>query len=290
MGSDFPTTTWPGPMNSSTSSPIASSPPSRSAANRLTLEAKPKPGAPVVWGKVTSRSGRLHRHRGGLLRPGHEAGPPHADRSDRAAGRAALSGDDDHVSAGHARPVDAGPDTDGSSTSTCRPGCSRCRTCRIRGRRCSSRSPGGTVAAAAAHDPEPARIAIVFTLLICMLSFQISVYGVMKETTLRIFSGTRSSSRGLRRRPRPGARDRPPRGPGAPGTSIDGVTAAAPCQRLRHPGQWRAQLRRGGTPTPPARPGLLDPSMIREAATCFGDDDTAIPGDILARNLSWAAG
>jgi hypothetical protein len=30
--------------------------------------------------------------------------------------------------------------------------------------------------------------------------------------------------------------------------------------------------------------------MIREAATCFGDDDTAIPGDILARNLSWAAG
>jgi hypothetical protein len=106
-------------------------------------------------------------------------------------------------------------------------------------------------------------IAIVSTLLICMLSFQISVYGVMKETTLRIFSGyAQFQPLGYADDPGLGAYDRPPRGSGAPGDQDrwrDGRRASG--QRLRHPGQWRAQLWRSRDRRRPRQrsPGLLHP-------------------------------
>jgi putative ABC transport system permease protein len=101
-------------------------------------------------------------------------------------------------------------------------------------------------------------IAIVAALLVCMLSFQISVYGTMKEATLRIFDGYAQFQP-------PGYADDPglvrtisdPDGLVRQAIAVKGVTAAAPlrARRRSHRSPRRsakAAIWRRRTPTPPS--------------------------------------
>ena len=138
-------------------------------------------------------------------------------------------------------------------------------------------------------------IALVSTLLICMLSFQISVYGVMKETTLRIFSGyAQFQPRGYADDPGLERTIARPEDLARQATMIDGVTAAAPRVNgfaiLANGERSYGAAVVGVDPASEARLSSIR-SMIREGRYLApGDSDTAILGDILARNLAVAVG
>ena len=216
-----------------------------------TIEATPKPGAPVVWGKVALEVRDDYRADGrDLLRPGHEARPAHDRRPDRHAGRPALSG----VMTMH--PLDQPSQWTRIETSDAQ----------------FNVAPAGLPL----HPLQPAKsevvavlaalawrnlwrrpqrtvlslisIAIVSALLVFMLSFQDGVYATMKETTLRIFDGyAELQPDGYADDPRLERAIADPERAGARGRGRrrrhDGRAAG---QRLRHPGQRPAQLRRGG--------------------------------------------
>ncbi|WP_293677199.1 FtsX-like permease family protein [uncultured Phenylobacterium sp.] len=138
-------------------------------------------------------------------------------------------------------------------------------------------------------------IALVSTLLVCVVSFQTAVYGVMKETTLRIFTGYAqlqplgyADDPGLERtiaRPEDLARE---------ATMIDGVTAAAPRVNgfaiLANGERSYGAAVVGVDPASEAQISSIG-SMIREGRYLApGDSDAAILGDILARNLGVTVG
>ena len=101
-------------------------------------------------------------------------------------------------------------------------------------------------------------IAIVSGLLVFVLSFQDGVYSQMKETTLRIFDGyAQVQPAGYADDPTVDRTIERPELIVRKAEAVGGVTAAAPGQRLRDPGQWRAQLcitPRWWAWTPRARP------------------------------------
>ena len=122
------------------------------------------------------------------------------------------------------------------------------------------------------------------------------VYATMTETTLRIFDGyaelqpagyaedpTLDRDHRPARRPRAGRR-------GDPGRRRRGAAG----QRLRHPGQRAAQLRRGGDR---GRPGERSAHLLHRLTRSEqgrylspADTDAAVLGDILARNLRLSVG
>jgi len=138
-------------------------------------------------------------------------------------------------------------------------------------------------------------VSLVSALLICMLSFQLGVYGTMKETTLRIFDGYAqfqphgyADDPGLERaiaNPQHLARD---------AVAISGVTAAAPRVNgfaiLANGERSYGAAVIGVDPASEAKISSIA-SMIRQGRYLApGDTDAAILGDILARNLGVKVG
>src|SRR5438477_5180911 len=138
-------------------------------------------------------------------------------------------------------------------------------------------------------------IAIVAALLIMMLSFQISVYGTMKDVTLRNFDGyAQFQPRGYADDPGLERTIADPEGLARKAVEIRGVTAAAP--RVNGFAILANGERSYGAAVigvDPAREVKISSigSMIREGRYLQpADSDTAILGDILARNLGLAVG
>ena len=157
-----------------------------------------------------------------LLRPGHEAGPAHDRRQDRAARPAGA-----YPVVMTMHPLDQPTQWTRIETADAqlqrrrrRTTSSRSPTCRTRGpERCWPRSPGAISGGGrSARSSACSASRIVSGLLVFVLSFQDGVYATMKETTLRIFDGyAQLQPDRLRRRPDPRPHHRQPRAGGARG-------------------------------------------------------------------------
>ena len=157
-----------------------------------TIEATPKPGAPVVWGKVALQVRDDYVLMGETFFD-QDMKPARRMTADRIAhaGRPALPGVHDHASARPADPVD--PDRDlgravqrraaGLPLHPLQPAESEVVAVLVAlAWRNLWRRPQRTVLSLVS-------IALVSGLLVFVLSFQDGVYATMKETTLRIFDG-----------------------------------------------------------------------------------------------------
>jgi len=138
-------------------------------------------------------------------------------------------------------------------------------------------------------------IVIVSAILVFMLSFQIGVYDTMKESTLRILDGYAqvqptgyADDPGLERSiARPDALARA-------ATAIDGVTTAAPrvasfAILASGPRSYGAAVL-GVDPASEPRVSTIAAMIAQGRYLKPGDDDDAIIGDVLARNLNVGVG
>ncbi len=138
-------------------------------------------------------------------------------------------------------------------------------------------------------------IAIVSALLICMLSFQLSVYGTMKEATLRIFDGyAQFQPTGYADDPGLERAISDPQGLARAAVGIEGVTTAAPRVNgfaiLANGERSYGAAVIGVDPVSEARISSIS-STIRDGRYLRADDsDSAILGDTLARNLGLTVG
>ena len=140
-----------------------------------------------------------------------------------------------------------------------------------------------------------AGIVLVDALLIFVISFMVGVYGVMKETTLRIFDGYAQMQPA-------GWADDPTleRGIAHPlalarmARAVDGVTAAAPRVNafavLAHGPRSYGAAVVGVDPTAEARVSTIAGSIVQGRYLVPGDSAAAVVGEMLARDLGLAVG
>jgi putative ABC transport system permease protein len=138
-------------------------------------------------------------------------------------------------------------------------------------------------------------IALVSGLLVFMLSFQLSVYGTMKETTLRIFDGyAQFQPHGYAADPGLERTIADPQRLAREAVAIDGVTAAAPRVNgfaiLANGERSYGAAVIGVEPASEMKISSIG-SMIRQGRYLqAADTDAAILGDILAKNLGITVG
>jgi ABC-type lipoprotein release transport system permease subunit len=140
-----------------------------------------------------------------------------------------------------------------------------------------------------------ASIAIVSGLLVFVLSFQDGVYGQMKETTLRIFDGyAQLQPQGYAADPRLDSSIADPKQLAQAAVEIRGVTAAAPRVNgfaiLAHGSHSYAAAVIGVDPSSEAKISTIADRIQQGRYLTATDTDSAILGDILAKNLDVSVG
>ncbi|MGC9953149.1 MAG: FtsX-like permease family protein [Rhizomicrobium sp.] len=138
-------------------------------------------------------------------------------------------------------------------------------------------------------------IAIVVALLVFMLSFQMGVYGTMKQTTLRIFDGyARFQPEGYAADPTLDRTIAHPERLAQEAVAIDGVTTAAPRVNgfaiLANGERSYGAAVVGVDPASEAKISSIAATIRVGRYLNSADGNTAILGDILANNLKLAVG